>query len=676
MPSYQMQAPDGRTYTIDGPPNATDDQVRAEILRQYPNAGRASSAQPKTPSRTRGTGVGFIDTPLDVINEALIGIPEGAYNLAAKVTDPIGRFMFGNKIAEQAQQQRRGFVDAARKATVTQERPIVREAALSVAPAAVTSTVAGLGAKAAQGVPVVANILRAAQTGGVGSGRTAAQTAAMTRGQRVLALGERMTGGAGAGAATAALSDQDVVSGAAFGAGLPVVASVLKRVGGFAGDLTQMPRQKAAEIIRKSLGENVDAARAAFAQLSPNDRRMAERVMVDADIEPDAFFGLGQAMQTRTPQGATLMRKAGEREAQERAASIANITGGDTETQRRAALEAAQQGVNVTTSPMRDVAFANVSGNISSAPIVQALLDRAGEPGVRASTGSRALRNLARKIQSVTDEDGFIDPADLYTIRKEASDIIENLVVSRVQPSTGSKRRAAGVVTSVKQIVDDALGPEFKNYLATHRVGMSGINRQELASNLAQLAEEQPNVFVRAMRGNRSDLVEKAMGRGTGQYDIGQALDPAQYQIFKQAADDMVAQDRITALRLSGAGPAANLLTQQTPSGLMRGLAALGGVPYTPLGIAARGGAQMEKAFMAPRVERELANAFIDPQAMNRLMNTFPSKAVISEQVSNVPPTLRNIFAQGLLSQRPYGPTPEQTYNPADYDEYGNYRPR
>lgn len=634
----------------------------------------------QTPPRTRGTGVGFIDTPLDIINEALIGIPEGAYNLAAKVTDPIGRLMFGNKIAEQAQQQRRGFVDAARRATVTQERPIVREAALSVAPAAVTSTAAGRLAPVVQKIPVIgqtgANVLRAAQTGGIGSGRTAAQTAAMTRGQRAVALGERMVGGGIAGAGTAALSDQDVVSGAAFGAGLPILASVLKRVGGFTGDITKMPRLKAAEIIRKSLGENVDAARAAFAQLSPNDRRLAERVMVDAGIEPDAFFGVGQAMQTRTPQGATLMREASEREAQERAASIANITGGDTETQRRAALAAAQQGVNVTTSPMRDVAFANVSGNISSAPIVQALLDRAEEPGVRASTGSRALRNLARKIQSVTDEDGFIDPADLYTIRKEASDIIENLVVSRVQPSTGSKRRAAGVVTSVKQIVDDALGPEFKNYLATHRVGMSGINRQELASNLAQLAEEQPNVFVRAMRGNRSDLVEKAMGRGTGQYDIGQALDPAQYQIFKQAADDMVAQDRITALRLSGAGPAANLLTQQTPSGLTRGLAALTGAPYTPLGIAARGGAQMEKAFMAPRVERELANAFIDPQAMNKLMNTFSGKASISEQVSNLPPTLRNIFAQGLLSQRPYGPTPEQTYNPADYDEYGNYRPR
>jgi hypothetical protein len=610
----------------------------------------------------------------------LIGIPEGAYNVAAQITDPIGRLIFGNKVAEQAQQQRRAAVDAARRATVTQERPIIRDVALSVAPAAVTSTAAGRLAPLAQKIPVIgqtgANILRATQTGGVGSGRTAAQTAAMTRGQRVKALVERTAGGAGAGAGTAVLADQDVASGAAFGAGLPILASVLKRVGGFTGDLTQMPRQKAAEIIRKSLGENVDAARAAFAQLSPDDRRMAERVMVDAGIEPDAFYGLGQAMQTRTPQGATLMRKAGEREAQERAASIANITGGDTETQRRAALAAAQQGVNVTTSPMRDVAFANVSGNISSAPIVQALLDRAGEPGVRASTGSRALRNLARKIQSVTDEDGFIDPADLYTIRKEASDIIENLVVSRVQPSTGSKRRAAGVVMSVKQIVDDALGPEFKNYLATHRVGMGGINRQELASNLAQLAEEQPNVFVRAMQGNRSDLVEKAMGRGTGQYDIGQALDPAQYQVFKQAADDMIAQDRITALRLSGAGPAANLLTQQTPSGLTRGMAALGGMPYTPLGIAARGGAQMEKAFMAPRVERELANAFVDSQAMNRLMNTFPGAARLSEQVSKVPPTIRNIFAQGLLSQRPYGPTPEETYNPADYDEYGNYRPR
>lgn len=37
MPIYQMQAPDGRTYRIEGPPNASDDEVRNAIVAQNPH---------------------------------------------------------------------------------------------------------------------------------------------------------------------------------------------------------------------------------------------------------------------------------------------------------------------------------------------------------------------------------------------------------------------------------------------------------------------------------------------------------------------------------------------------------------------------------------------------------------------------------------------------------------
>lgn len=42
MPTYSIKAPDGRTYTIQGPAGATDAQVRAEVLRQFPDAGGKS----------------------------------------------------------------------------------------------------------------------------------------------------------------------------------------------------------------------------------------------------------------------------------------------------------------------------------------------------------------------------------------------------------------------------------------------------------------------------------------------------------------------------------------------------------------------------------------------------------------------------------------------------------
>jgi hypothetical protein len=49
MPTYAMSAPNGQTYQIDGPDGATDDQVRAEILRQHPDAGSAPAPPAKPP---------------------------------------------------------------------------------------------------------------------------------------------------------------------------------------------------------------------------------------------------------------------------------------------------------------------------------------------------------------------------------------------------------------------------------------------------------------------------------------------------------------------------------------------------------------------------------------------------------------------------------------------------
>ena len=39
MPIYEQKAPNGRTYRITGPAGATDAQVKAKILAQYPEAG-------------------------------------------------------------------------------------------------------------------------------------------------------------------------------------------------------------------------------------------------------------------------------------------------------------------------------------------------------------------------------------------------------------------------------------------------------------------------------------------------------------------------------------------------------------------------------------------------------------------------------------------------------------
>lgn len=602
---------------------------------------------------------------------------------------------------------------------------------------------------------VVGRVGKAVQTGGIGAGRTSAQSAAASRGARIGSLAERMAGGAISGGASAALAGQDVESGAMFGAGLPVVASVLKRVGGFAGDITKLPRQKAAEIIRKALGDKTDEARAAFAQLSPDDKRLAEQVLIESGVEPDAFFGIGKVVQEQTVSGATPMREALEAQAQTRTARLAEAARGGTATERRAAAELGRQTVSASTSPAREAALgrANIAGEavpaaealaaaarrqadeqsgfarrmifgadraetalgqmddlgdvlspealnrqrglagamtqrgeaaaqraiglrqqardmedvvadlaaqgmqpLQATPIVQALRQRAAQPGTRADTlQRRTLSRLANELEGLADVNGVIDARDLYQIRKTGvNDIVDRLLGSKAQPGSGTKERTASLLTDTRRLIDDAIegagGEGWKDYLTRTRQGFEAVNRQEVAAKGAQLAQESPNEFVALMRGERPKIVEDIMGPGTKQYDIaGMALaDPQRYLALKQSADELATLNRMAELRASGTGPAGKIMVTATPTRMSRGLSTLAGIPYTPLGFAARGGEQVERAFMAPRVERELAQAFLSGPAMGELLNTFPMKSRISEQVSTLSPMARNVLAQYL----------------------------
>lgn len=57
MPTYAIKAPDGQTYQIDGPAGASDDQVRAQVLRQHPTAAAAKPDVMSDVGKSYGTGL-------------------------------------------------------------------------------------------------------------------------------------------------------------------------------------------------------------------------------------------------------------------------------------------------------------------------------------------------------------------------------------------------------------------------------------------------------------------------------------------------------------------------------------------------------------------------------------------------------------------------------------------
>ena len=755
--------------------------IAAEIKRL--RAAPAPKAKPKAKPRTRGTGVGAIDTTLDVINEALIGIPEGAYNAAAMITDPIAGLIVGKKEVKKAQKQREKVVGAVERALVTQPRPLARELGRSVGPGAAVSRAATVVAPVLQRAPAVGNALariaRTTASGGLGAGRTAAQTAARTLPQRGAQLAERVAGGAISGAATAGLMGQDVLEGATFGAALPVAANIVKRLGGRVVDLGRVPKLKAAEIIREALGKDVEATRQVLSQLSPDDQRLAQQVMVEAGLEPRAFFGLGKTVTEQVDPDTTariLAQQAAAREAR-----LADVAGGGTAAQRRSATDIARREVSEATGPAREQAMGMVKatnrivsdadalataarqraaeqsaqarrmtfgaeraetalgqmddlgdpfaaeainrqrgltgamtqrgeqaalGAIASRegaqdldfitaqlasqgrapllaePLSSALRQQAGAEGVRTSSARRALLKLASQIDAAADQNGMLNPYDLYTFRKEASDIVERYVSSSVQPSTGSKKRAAGLVINFKNMVDDALGPEFKDYLTQHRMGMEAVNRQELAGKGAQLAKERPDEFIALMGGERPQMVEDIMGKGTRQYDIGgMALaDPQRYQALQQSAQELQTLNRMRELGTEGSARAADIMRAQQPGMMERGIGLLLRTKFPSLSFATTGAQNVETATVSPLVRQRLANAFASGPQMREVMEQYPTAFRVSEQVSRAPAGMRNIMAQGLV--RPLtadfpeiDPETGEELIEVTFDEYGRPTP-
>jgi hypothetical protein len=765
--------------------------LAAEIKRV-----RASGAKPKPKPRQRGLtfrGNEPLTTTIDVINETLLGGVEGAYNLGAMLTDPIAGLFATPEQMEAARAQRRNFFNEASRNLATQERPIAREIGKVIAPAGAVGRAATLAAPLARQLPRVGpaaeRIVRAAGTGGIGSGRTAAQTAAATRTQRLGQLGERIIGGALGGGATSVLSGQDLqgtLEGTAFGAGLPIVGSVLKRVAGFTGDITKLPRQKAAEIIRKAFGENLDEARIALANMDPNDRRIVEQILVEAGVEPDTVYGLGKIAQEQLqPPGVNPMRVALEADEAARRARLAEAAGGPDMESVRAAEREGRQAVTEAMKPIREAMYgrAGVASQVvpeaerraqalaAEAAEQSALARRmafgagraetrlgqlddlgdafdpsavARERGIAGAMGQRAeqaaegaiglregardledivddlaaqgmqpmraadligslrqkmrdpeilagsmeervIKNVIRQIEKGTDVNGMLNPRTLGKIRRSGlNEIVQKLSTQMTGgPSrTGTPEAAQATVTSLRDMIDDTLrrgggGDLVDQFIQGSERGYAAVNRQRLAGEALRLYEDAPEEFIKLVRGNRPQVVSKFMKGGPEKESIAGAFadDPARLQALQKSAQEKIDLNRMGELRTAGAGPAGVLLREQRPS-RARALAAATLSTVPSLRIGASGAEETVKNIMLPRVQREVGQAYTSGPAMRDILNTFHGSARISEQISRLPASVRNAFAQALIQQNV---GPNETVAPMigegalnEYDEFGN----
>lgn len=114
----RVRMPDGRVARFSVPDDATPEQITAQAQKL---------TQQQSKPKKQGALGWLSDNVLSPLNEAIIGAPEGIYNAASAVTDPISGLIFGEDAVKQARQQRRKVSDAATNALVTRRAPIARD---------------------------------------------------------------------------------------------------------------------------------------------------------------------------------------------------------------------------------------------------------------------------------------------------------------------------------------------------------------------------------------------------------------------------------------------------------------------------------------------------------------------------------------------------------------------
>ncbi len=538
MPTYRMRAPDGRSYSITGPAGATDEQVRGEILRQHPGAGTApemSGVRSAVSGLERG--LGSVPKAIESLNIESNRRRGEAKRFGPKLAAAESR---NAAIAQQAQQQHPNYFTGGKIAgEIAATAPFI---------AGGGAALRGVGGALARVAPraggVVQRVGTAMQTGGIGSGRTAAQSAAMTAGQRGGRLLERVAGGAAGGAAGAALTDQDVKTGAVFGGGLPVVASVLKRVSGAVPDLFKLPTLKAADIVRKSLGENVDAARAAFAALPADSRELARQTLTKLGIEPRVFMAVAEGAERLRPDetAAILGGQAAAREAR-----LAQAGGGPTATATRSAAETGRREVSAATGPARDVALerSNVAGR--EVPAAEQLAAQARAKADKESALARRMTFGAERSETrLGQADDLGDAFNPAAINRE-----RGIAGAMTQRGEQAAQGAIGLRQTARDLEDHVAD------LAAQ--GMKPLEVTPIVQQLRSMAG-QPGTRADELQ---SGALEKLADRLEGLADQNGVIDARDlYQIRKTGLNDIV--DTLLSGRQPGSGTkerTASLLT-------------------------------------------------------------------------------------------------------------------
>jgi hypothetical protein len=256
--------------------------------------------------------------------------------------------------------------------------------------------------------------------------------------------------------------------------------------------------------------------------------------------------------------------------------------------------------------------------------------------------GNKDLLNsvdaVADDIARWTDSNGVIDANALEAIRKNSV----NSVIQRLYPSadeTAQKRLAAGVLSSITPLIDDAIeaagGAGWKKYLSSYKEGAQKIAERKLTGEALRLWKTNKDEFVRLVQNESPEKVEEILG--VGKYDIAKELADSSLELLRQQANKRMTQLSVQTQISEGKKAVAELIAQNTS--IMR-------LPSFINFFAAAGNkalSEYEKA-LGVKTMNALTEAMKSPEGAKNLLEALPKSEQnrVTELLLN-PNTIRSL---------------------------------
>lgn len=410
---------------------------------------------------------------------------------------------------------------------------------------------------------------------------------------------------------------KNILKGATMEAGGQVAGRALGWVGGKIADMRQIPQQKAAALLKKTLatntalGSDMPDVINALRNAAPG----ASVAEVTASIKNPTWQAVIRDALERDPAAVKMINQLRDASDEQAVNALAKLASGSTAAEVRGTTEAAKRNLNAITTPMRETAVARANlgkyvADEAAAREANDLAVMAGSGGavdparfVAQATGAeKALRSvgvkplegapLADKIAAIpnnpayaendliqgaaarvsdairrwTGSNGVLDANALEAIRKNAV----NATIAQLRPgldATAQRNAAAGVMGSIKPLIDDAIeaagGAGWRQYLAAHSAGMQRIAEKQLSGEALRLWKTDKDAFVRLVQNEAPDVVERFLG--PGKYNIATELADSTMDVLRQQAQKRLTEVSVQKQASEGTKALAKIVQQEMP---------------------------------------------------------------------------------------------------------------